>query len=139
MRRLLVSSGNHLRLLFLWGPVLAAMAVIFYVSSLHEAPLPDDVADKSGHLLAYTALGVTVVRAVAGGLPRRITARIAAVAIAMTVAYGATDELHQAFVAGRSAEIADLYADAAGAVVATIACWAWGIIPRRREPPSRPR
>ncbi len=100
MRRLLVSSGNDLRLLFLWGPVLVAMAAIFYVSSLHEAPLPDDVSDKSGHVLAYTALGVTVVRAVAGGLPRRITARIAAVAIAMTVAYGASDELHQAFVAG---------------------------------------
>jgi VanZ family protein len=101
--------------------------------------LPDVVSYMSVPAVAYTALGLRVVRAVAGGLPRRITARIAAVAITMTVAYGATDELHQAFVAGRSAEIADLYADAAGAIVATIACWAWGIIPRRREPPSRPR
>ena len=115
------------------------MAAIFYVSSMHEAPLPDDVSDKSGHVLGYTALGVTVVRAVAGGLPRRITMRSAAVAMAITVAYGATDELHQAFVAGRTAEIADLYADAGGAILATVACWAWGIISPRREPPSRPR
>jgi VanZ family protein len=115
------------------------MAAIFYVSSLHEAPLSDDVSDKSGHVLGYAALGVTVVRAVAGGLPRRITKRIAVVAMAITVAYGATDELHQAFVAGRTAEIADLYADAGGAVLATVACWAWGIISPRREPPSRLR
>ena len=115
------------------------MAVIFFLSSMTEPPLPEDVSDKSGHVLGYTVLGVTVVRAVAGGLPRRITPRIAVIAIAITVAYGATDELHQAFVAGRTAEIADLYADGAGAVLATIACWAWGIIPARRDPPPRPR
>jgi VanZ family protein len=136
-----VSSTNDLRprFVFLWGPVAVAMAVIFYVSSLTEAPLPDDVSDKSGHVLGYTALGLTVIRAVAGGLPRRITPRIAAIAIAITVAYGATDELHQAMVPGRTAEFADLYADAAGAVLAATACWAWGIIWPRRVPPSRPR
>jgi VanZ family protein len=49
-------------------------------------------------------------------------------AIAITVGYAVTDELHQLFVAGRSAELYDLLADAAGAVVGTAACWAWGII-----------
>jgi VanZ family protein len=110
------------------------MAAIFYVSSLHEAPLPDDVSDKSGHLMGYTALGLTVVRAVAGGVPRPITWRIALVAIAITVGYGVTDEIHQAFVAGRTAEMADLYADAGGAALAAVACWAWGIISFRPAP-----
>jgi VanZ family protein len=109
------------------------MAVIFYVSSLHEAPLPEEVSDKSGHVLGYTTLGFTVVRAVAGGLPRPITWRMALIAFAITVAYGISDELHQAFVAGRTSALDDLYADAAGATLATIACWAWGIISTRRD------
>jgi VanZ family protein len=111
------------------------MAVIFYLSSLSEPPLPEDISDKSGHVLGYMALGFTVVRAVAGGLPRPITWRTALVAIAITVAYGVTDELHQAFVAGRTAAIDDLYADSAGAMLATIGCWAWGIISTRRDLP----
>jgi VanZ family protein len=132
---ILRNTKNQARPVFLWGPVVVAMAAIFYVSSLPDAPLPEDVSDKSGHVMGYTALGATVVRAVAGGLPRRITLRIAAIAIAMTVAYGATDELHQAMVPGRTAELADVYADAAGATLAAIACWAWGIIWARRVPP----
>ena len=109
------------------------MAVIFYISSLNEPPLPEDVSDKSGHLLGYATLGFTVVRAVAGGVPRPITWHTAAIAIAITVAYGISDELHQAFVAGRTAAVDDLYADAAGAILATIVCWAWGIISTRRD------
>jgi VanZ family protein len=115
------------------------MAVIFYISSLNEPPLPEDVSDKSGHMLGYGALGFTVVRAVAGGLPRPITWRTAAIAIAITVAYGISDELHQAFVAGRTAALDDLSADAAGALLATIACWAWGIISTRRDLDRGPR
>jgi VanZ family protein len=121
------------RLLVLWGPVIIVMALIFFVSSMNEAPLPDDVSDKTGHVLAYTVLAVAVVRAVAGGLPRRITMRIATIAMAITVAYGVSDEFHQMSVAGRSADSADLAADAAGALLATIACWAWGIISTRPE------
>jgi VanZ family protein len=115
------------------------MAVMFYVSSLPEAPLPEDVSDKTGHVLGYVILGLTVVRAVAGGLPRPITLRAAVIAIAITVAYGISDEFHQAFVAGRTAALDDLYADATGAILATIACWAWGIISTRRDLASRPR
>ena len=104
------------------------MAVIFFVSSMHEAPLPPGVSDKSGHSFGYLLLGVAFIRAFAGGLPRPITPRIALLSIAATVTYGITDEIHQLFVAGRSAEVADLYADAAGAIAGTIACWAWGIL-----------
>lgn len=129
-----VSSHTKGRSLFLWGPVVVVMAVIFYLSSLNEAPLPEDVSDKSGHFLGYATLGFTVVRAVAGGLPRPITWHTASIAIAITVAYAISDELHQAFVAGRTAALDDLYADAAGTLVATVVCWAWGIISTRRDP-----
>jgi VanZ family protein len=119
------------RALSLWVPVAVCMAAIFYVSSLSAPPLPGGMTDKSGHVLGYAVLGLTIVRAIAGGLPRRITPRIAALSILLTVAYGVTDEVHQMFVPGRSAEVLDVVADAAGAAIAVVACWAWGIISRR--------
>ena len=119
------------------------MAGIFYVSSLHEAPLPEGMSDTSAHWLGYAGFAIVVVRAVAGGLRRRIGTRIATVALAIATGYAATDEFHQMFVPGRSAEVRDLGADAIGAVIGTMACWAWGIIssrghnltPRRRRAP----
>lgn len=128
------SQPVSLRLVSLWGPVVGVMAAIFFVSSLSDPPLPGDISDKSGHLIAYAGLGLMVVRAVAGGLPRRITGRIAAIAIAITVGHGMGDEFHQWFVPGRSADVLDLAADGAGALLATIACWAWGIISARPDP-----
>ena len=132
-------STHDSRPLLLWGPVILYMAVIFYVSSLHEAPLPAGMSDKSAHWLGYTGLSVTIVRALAGGLPRPIAARTAMAAVLLAVAYGATDEFHQMFVAGRSAEVMDLAADAFGAVAGAAACWAWGIISirGRARGPSR--
>jgi VanZ family protein len=110
------------------------MAAIFIVSSLPEAPLPTSVTDKSAHWLAYAALGVLVIRALGGGLPAQVTIRVALLALLITIGYGITDEIHQAFVPGRVADVADLYADAAGAAAATVACWAWDIIRTRSTP-----
>jgi VanZ family protein len=104
------------------------MATIFYLSSLSEAPLPEGVSDKSAHWLGYAGLATVVVRALAGGLFRRIDLRVATLAPLITIAYGVSDELHQLFVPGRTAELYDLVADASGAVIATVAWWAWGII-----------
>jgi len=109
------------------------MAMIFFVSSLPTAPLPPNMSDKSGHLLAYLVLGVLAVRAVAGRLPARLTRRVALGAMVIAIGYGAFDELHQWFVPGRSAELADFYADSAGACVGLAACWAWGIIRPRLD------
>jgi VanZ family protein len=104
------------------------MAAIFVVSSMPRAPLPDRVSDKTAHVAAYALLAVLVVRACAGGLPARITARTGILALVVTVAYGASDELHQACVPGRTADLLDVAADAAGAAIGVGLCWAWGII-----------
>ena len=111
----------------LWGVVVLYMAAIFYASSLSDLSVPVGT-DKSLHGLVYLGLAVVVVRAVAGGLPRRIDMSAAAVAIVITVGYAATDEVHQMFVPGRTADGFDLLADAIGAIGGTAACWAWGII-----------
>jgi len=119
--------------LWLWGPVVLCMAAIFVVSSLSRAPLPEGMSDKTGHVLGYAGLGLTVARALAGGLGRRFGIRGAVLAVAITVAYGMTDEFHQRFVPGRSSDIRDVYADAIGAIASTAVLWAWGIIRPRSD------
>ena len=104
------------------------MAAIFYVSSLHQPPLPPGVGDKPAHAFGYMGLGFVLARALAGGLPPRIALRELSIGIAIAIAYGASDEFHQRFVPGRTADLADLYADTVGSAIALMACWAWGII-----------
>ena len=108
-------------------PVAVYMAAIFYVSSLSDLSISEGVA-VSGHSAAYLGLAVVVVRALAGGLPRRISVRVAALALLITVAYAVSDEVHQSYVPGRVADAYDVLTDAIGAIAGTIACWAWGIL-----------
>jgi VanZ family protein len=109
------------------------MAVIFYLSSLHQPPLPSQVGDKPAHAFGYLVFGLVIARALARGLPPRITFRQALIGLAIASLYGVTDEYHQSFVAGRTADIVDWYSDSTGAAIALIACWAWGIISRRSD------
>jgi VanZ family protein len=126
------------RLLHWWLPVAVYMAGLFIASADSTPPMPARVSDKSLHLVAYAGLAIVVCRAVARGLPARLTRRAAVAALLITIGYAATDELHQSFVPNRSADVYDLLADAAGACAGLFACWAWGIIaaPNRRVPTS---
>jgi VanZ family protein len=109
------------------------MAMIFFVSAKSTAPLPQQVSDKTAHAAAYAVLAVLAARAAGGGLPRRVTPPIAVIALTIASGYGAFDEVHQSIVPGRSADIADWYADTAGAVIGLGACWAWGMIAVRSD------
>lgn len=104
------------------------MAAIFYVSAQSDPPLPPGVPDKDLHALAYFGLAILVLLALAGRLPSRVTRTLAIVTMLIVVGYGATDEVHQRFVPGRTADVLDLAADAVGGAVALLACWAWNII-----------
>jgi VanZ family protein len=105
------------------------MAVIFALSS---RPLPQAVSrvpDWTTHGAGYAILCALVCRALAGGLIRPVTTRVAVLAVAISVLYGVTDELHQSFVPGRDADPWDLVKDLGGATLAALACaWprAWG-------------
>jgi VanZ family protein len=119
-----------------WVPVLIYMGAIFLLSADSDPPAPSAISDKTLHVIAYGGLAALLFRAVAGGLAARMTARAAALTLLITTAYGASDELHQMFVPGRSPELSDLFADAVGGALGLIACRAWAII-RPASPKSR--
>ena len=129
---------KHTRSLFLWTPVIVYMAAIFYTSSLSEPPIPSGT-DKPLHGLAYLGLAGVILRAVVGGLPQRIDMRSATIAVLIAVVYAVTDEAHQMFVPGRSAETYDLLADALGATAGAMTCWAWGNTQGPRPKTQDPR
>lgn len=125
--------------LWLWGPVLVQMALIFIASSIPNLQqLPGNISDKAGHGIGYAILGALLLRALARGRRAGVTWRTMLLAILCATAYGVSDELHQRFVPGRSSDVYDVLADAEGAAAASLGAWA--ILksvpqPRRRESP----
>ena len=90
-----------------WAVSLLLMAVIWMLSSSSDplgVPLPHPI-DWAGHALEYLALGFALGRA---------TGRTG-LALGLAAWYGAIDEVHQAFVAGRDAGIQDWLVDLLGA------------------------
>lgn len=105
----------------LWAPVVVLMAAIFFASSLSDPGLPPGgLSDKGAHVLAYAALGGALVRALASSQARSMTVMRMLIAAGLATAYGMTDELHQSFVPGRTPELLDLGADAAGGLLGAI-------------------
>jgi VanZ family protein len=105
----------------LWAAVGAYLALIFYLSSLPD-PLPaltERVWDKALHFVEYGGLAALVAAALlASGAAAR---RAALLAVALASAYGATDEVHQAFVPNRSSDVRDWVADTVGAALGAAA------------------
>jgi VanZ family protein len=96
------------RLLTVWLPVVAWAAVIFTLSSIPSLSTGlgtwDTVLRKGAHVTEYAVLGALLYRALG-----RET-----LALAIGIAYAATDELHQYFVRGRHASPVDVAIDAVG-------------------------
>ncbi len=110
-----------------WLPVIGYAGLIFYLSSLPFPPetLPrfiEEIGDKGLHMIEYGFLGILSYRAFRYAAGTRAARYALPLAIGVSVLYGFTDELHQAFVPERQAEVWDLLADAAGASVLT---WVW--------------
>ena len=109
-----------------WIPAWAMMALIFVLSSISGLPsLPGGVDDSVPHAVEYSVLAALLLRGLVGARWRRVTVWAACAAALLATLYGVTDELHQWFVPGRTAEVADLVADASGAVVAVSLIWTW--------------
>ena len=76
--------------------------------------------DKLVHFVEYLVLGGLCTYANLRTWPWRHPARTVALGAWIATAFGVSDELHQAFVPGRSSDIADVYADAIGAVAGAL-------------------
>ena len=106
-----------------WLPVIAWAGLIFAFSAQPNLRfLPDQNLDflvrKAGHMGVFGILALLLWRALAGTTAWR---RPWAWALAVTVLYAATDEIHQGFVAGRHEAALDVGIDAAGASIAVVA------------------
>lgn len=93
-------------------PPVVLMAVIFWLSaqpSLSSGLEWDFVLRKGAHMTEYALLAVLWWRALGWRRP--------AVAVAIALAYAASDELHQSFVFGRHGSPVDWLIDAAGVAI----------------------
>lgn len=102
------------RQLGLWGPVAMVGGGIFYLSHHPSPPSPAGAPDWLLHGLEYGVLGFLVAVALAGGWGRPINGRQRLLTLVCGVAYGISDEIHQAFVPGRHPSGADVLADSVG-------------------------
>jgi VanZ family protein len=109
-----------MRRIWLWGPPVLYMMLIFQFSSESD-PMPVVTAhiwDKLLHTFEYGALAMLLTRALAGeGLSY---ARAAVLAVLLTSMYGATDEYHQWFVPMRTSDLRDWIADTTGAAIGAL-------------------
>ena len=111
------------RPLLAWVPAIAWAGLIFAFSAQPNLRfVPDAGLDflvrKAGHMGVFGILALLLWRAVAGTTAWR---RPWAWALALAFLYAATDELHQAFVAGRHPSAVDVGIDTAGALIAVVA------------------
>lgn len=96
-----------------WAPPVAWAGLIFLLSSRSRVPGPEVVGlDKVLHFGAFAVLGLLLARACdRTGVPL-------AAAIVLGLLYGASDEVHQMYVPGRSPDPLDWVADALGVIAA---------------------
>ena len=103
-----------MRAAFRFGPPLALMALIFFFSAQPDLGtglgMWDLILRKLAHMAEYGLLWFLWHRALGRRSP--------AVAVAITLAYAASDELHQSFVEGRNGTPVDVLVDAVGVAAA---------------------
>ena len=142
-----MAYNKSLPKLIIWATVLLWMVLIFYLSSqtakdsaelssymirkLAELLRPDfhslvpakqvqfiadlqHIARKTAHALLYMILGALCMKAFLFWHKKRYASVSAAL---VCIAYAATDEVHQLFVAGRSGELGDVVIDFCGSIV----------------------
>ncbi|MBU1191454.1 MAG: VanZ family protein [Gammaproteobacteria bacterium] len=106
------------------------IAAIYHLSSQSDINFEISFAakDKLFHMAAYGLLGVFILGIMRPN-PTGYSYNQVALATLMATVYGITDEWHQSYVPGRSADPLDLVADFLGALLAT---WAVRAFMRRR-------
>ena len=110
-----------------WLPVVVYCAAIFIQSAFPTTEqLPQWThLDKILHVAAYALLGFLFFRALATGRLNYNRNILFILSILLSSLYGLSDEIHQSFVPGRSAEASDALADLVGGFLGAGCGWLW--------------
>lgn len=111
-----------------FGPVIAWMVIIFYLSHQPATNLekmlpyfhrlfPAMQSFNWGHFLAYFILGLCMLLALGSKFNHW---KGKGIVILLCTLYGITDEVHQLFVEGRHFDVGDIRNDAIGAILAML-------------------
>jgi len=117
-------------ILFFWDPVFLYMAIIFYLSSIPEPPIPGFIikifSTKTGlvlHFFEYFILSFLTSIALRHSKHSFFNKHHYLLAILIASLYGISDEIHQIFVPGRFATISDALINIVGAGFAQFIRW----------------
>jgi VanZ family protein len=129
------TSLSRARIASLLLPPLLVMGAIFFLSaqpSGGDHGVIDLLLRKLGHVTEYTVLTLCWWRALRGLGMARDNRSAVALAVAIALAFSASDEFHQTFVDGRHGTPVDVLIDAIGMTLAAV------YARRRSLGPSRP-
>jgi tRNA threonylcarbamoyladenosine biosynthesis protein TsaE len=116
---------------WLWLPVIAWCALIFWWSSIPHLAIASGAADfwtrKPAHVFEYAILTILLYRAMMQGAVSTWRGEVALTAIVLSLLYAASDEIHQHFVIGRTGKVSDLGFDLLGGLVGASCAfwWSW--------------
>lgn len=113
-----------------WLPTLLYVILIFVLSSMSHPPVPEGVDQNVLHFPEYMVLGFLLARGFTGRDPGPAAWTALVSAFALSSLFGATDEVHQAFVPWRVPDVADWYHDVIGSAVGVLAWGGWRWIRR---------
>jgi len=105
------------RRLWIWGPAVLYVGMIFYLSSQSYIPWASAAPDYVEHPVEYAGLAVLVARALNDGLRRPLLPRLLLKALLLCVVCGALDELWQLYTPDRMSDVRDALNDAIGAAL----------------------
>ena len=122
------SPTNRVRRIMVTGAVVGWMAFIFYLSSLSQDQASDiagwfgDIKGNVAHFLLYGVLAA-LIQASMWSWNFGYQLRWLVVAALIASLYGVSDEVHQTFVAGRSATFSDVMVNTIGATSSAVGLW----------------
>ncbi|MBI3353330.1 MAG: VanZ family protein [Nitrospirae bacterium] len=110
--------------IFYLSAAIAYALLIFFLSSLTGAEADRlnyfKIWDKLAHFLEYALFCFLVSKALFFTLENNMKRYISLLAVLIVILFAISDEFHQSFVPGRSAEVYDVFADGMGAVLSQI-------------------
>jgi VanZ family protein len=120
-----------------WIPAGVYVALIFALSSRPgsiQGRIPFHIFDKAAHLGEFAGLGLFLMVAFRGTLPRASLRHVVMLVLIVGLSIGVLDELYQNLIPGRAVEFLDWVADTIGVTVGSLIAVAHYRFKERRDP-----